>query len=194
MPPRHISSGTIPKSTSRPTSRHTRSRVPPEDLAIEDIPEPPVAALQSEAPQESAESQQQVASSRPGNEDVLEAAAKACMEITAPVAGRVINLEKAIPNLLVTNEEAFARLAAMEALLDKAIQQPSEVVQDVVTLRSDVNRIHELNSVTARSPCKDRTSTRRQARRSRGDASSPRYCKLQERERARRKFRRPRQW
>ena len=51
----------------------------------------------------------------------------------------------------MTNEDAFARLAAMEALLDKAIQQPSEVVQDVVTLRSDVNRIHELYSVTARS-------------------------------------------
>jgi len=151
MPPRHISSGTIPKSTSRPTSRHTRSRGPPEDLAIEDIPEPPVAALPSEAPQESAGSQQRVASSRPGNEDVLEAAAKACTEITAPVAGRVNHLEKAIPSLLVTNEDAFARLAAMEALLDKAIQQPAEVVQDVVTLRSDVNRIHELNSVTARS-------------------------------------------
>ena len=39
----------------------------------------------------------------------------------------------------------------MEALLDKAIQQPAEVVQDIVTLRSDVNRIQELNSTTARS-------------------------------------------
>ena len=39
----------------------------------------------------------------------------------------------------------------MEALLDKAIQKPAEVVQDIVTLRNDVNRIHELNSKTARS-------------------------------------------
>ena len=51
----------------------------------------------------------------------------------------------------MTNEYAFARLAAMEALLDKDIQQPAEIVQDVVTLRSDVNRIDKLNSVTARS-------------------------------------------
>ena len=81
----------------------------------------------------------------------MEAAAKACTELTAPVAGRLKNLEKAIPNLLVTNEDAFARMAAMEALLDKAIQQTAEGVQDVVTLRSDVNRIEELNSATARS-------------------------------------------
>ena len=51
----------------------------------------------------------------------------------------------------MTNEYAFAPLAAMEALLDKDIQQPAEIVQDVVTLRSDVNRIDKLNSVTARS-------------------------------------------
>ena len=68
-----------------------------------------------------------------------------------PVTGRVNGLEKVIPRLLVTNEDAFARLASMEALLDKSIQEPAAVVQDVVTLRSDVNRIHELNSVTARS-------------------------------------------
>ena len=67
------------------------------------------------------------------------------MELTAPVAGRVNDLEKAIPSLLVTNEDVFARLAAMEAILEKAIQQPAEFVQDVVTLRSDVNRINELN-------------------------------------------------
>ena len=48
-------------------------------------------------------------------------------------------MEKAIPSLLVMNEDAFARLAAMEALLDKAIQQPAEVVQYIVTLWSDVN-------------------------------------------------------
>ena len=71
----------------------------------------------------------------------MEAATKACTELTAPVAGRVKNLEKAIPSLLVKNEDSFARLDSMEALLYKAIQQPSEIVQDVVTLRSDVNLI-----------------------------------------------------
>ena len=60
-------------------------------------------------------------------------------------------MEEAIPSLLVTNEDAFSRLAAMEALFDKAIQQSAEVVQDVVTLRSDVNQINELNSITAQS-------------------------------------------
>ena len=39
----------------------------------------------------------------------------------------------------------------MEALPYKAIQQPAEVFQDVVTMRSDVNRIEKFNSITARS-------------------------------------------
>ena len=38
----------------------------------------------------------------------------------------------------------------MEALLDKAIKQTAAIGQDIVSLRSDVNRIHELNSTTAR--------------------------------------------
>ena len=38
----------------------------------------------------------------------------------------------------------------MEALLDNAIQQLAEVVQYIVTLRSDFNRIHEFNSTTER--------------------------------------------
>ena len=65
----------------------------------------------------------------------MEAAAKAWTELTTPVAWRVNNVEKAIPSLRVTNEDAFARLAATEALLDKAIQQPAEVVQDVVVVQ-----------------------------------------------------------
>ena len=130
MPPRHISSGTIPKSSSRPPSRHTRSRGPPQDSAIEDIPEPPAVAQQSEAPQEPAPSQQEVASSHPGNEDVLEAAAKTCTEISAPFAGCVINLQKAIPSLLVTNEDAFARLAAIEALLENCLLYTSPSPRD----------------------------------------------------------------
>ena len=81
----------------------------------------------------------------------MQAAAKGCTELTAPGVGSVNDLEKAIPNLLVTNEDSFGRLAAMEAILNKAIQQPTDVVQDVVTIRSDVNRIHELNLTTARS-------------------------------------------
>ena len=151
MPPRNISSGTIPKSTSRPQSRHNRSRGPPPDVAIEEVPEQPIFGAQTEAPQEPARSRRLTASRHPRNEDVLQAAAKACTELTAPIAGRVNDLKKAIPSLLVTNEDAFARLATMEALLDKAIKQPADVVQDGVTLWSDVNRIHELSSVTARS-------------------------------------------
>ena len=79
----------------------------------------------------------------------MQAPAKACTELPSPVAGRVNDLEKVILSVLVTNEDAFARMAAMEALLEKVNQRPVQVVQDIVTLRSDVNRIHELISTTA---------------------------------------------
>ena len=74
---------------------------------------------------------------------------KACTEITAPVAGLVNDLEKEILNLFAKNEDTFRRLAVMEAFLDKEIQKPAEVVQGIVSLRSDVNQIHELNPTTA---------------------------------------------
>ena len=91
------------------------------------------------------------AQSRSDNENVLQAAAEACQEITDPVNERVVRLENSFPGLVVANEDAMARLAAMEELLRKSIEQPRTSVEDVVTLRGDVNRVHELNSNLTRS-------------------------------------------
>ena len=153
MPPkRHISLGTIPtsKPSSRPSSRHIISRGPP-DLDIEQVPEPPAVGVMDVTPQVTNCPQKPSAQSRSDNENVLQAAAEACQEITDPVNERVVRLENSFPGLVVANEDAMARLAAMEDLLRKSIEQPRTSVEDVVTLRGDVNRVHELNSNLTRS-------------------------------------------